>query len=616
MKRTRTETSEPQRHRGTENINVQDRIENQTQGLPATTSRIPLLTLFPIPDLILTFSVVPVVSVVKSTLIASLALALLVQSGVSAAPIRIEGNFDFSGEIRRDEDADGAELGGARNNPNALRPGWHGRLFDPRAEFRAFTNPVPPVEVYAKIFQSNDLFMGEGHTRLRYTWDNSDNEKGFESYFFYRQGRLNLGDPILSLTYDQYGQGIATNWWLGRGQFTVPKGRWSGEVNVQNFFDGFSGEQNTSGEDNDAWAAKIRHDYRHNNDLNFYNEFLYANKIFSAPGFVRQHNALYGTALGVNWKTTSFSAQFNTGESQNGGLDAHDNDAIAFDLRNLVLLDREWSGRVGINANFVKWGRNYTNFLGRTAENLFSVWYEPVPIGLTIQNNTVTQLRDLVRKDLYTEMYWDVPRYDAGLVWRHQDKFGMQNFRDRNIARRNQVEANLKLIYNLEARLQYTRVSWGVEQVLADFDAQRFIRRDGMVTDDYYASLRMARVRYSVKTDARRYVHRRNELWVSGIEGTYKITDRIGVMARFANVWIDRPDLWYAEWGGRSITEPFHRRHTFFAQLQYKPTDNSQFFIEYGQGFHTDNGLSQDGDLLYPGRRDDARIYSKLEMWF
>lgn len=614
MIRTRNTAMEPRRHGDAESVHSQEHAKIQPHVLPAVaTSRFSFLTLFSIPNLILNFSVSPRL---RGSTFLLLALALFVRSGASAAPIRIEGNFDFSGEIRRDDDADGAELGGARNNPNGLRPGWHGRLFDPRAEFRAFTNPVPPIEVYAKIFQANDMFLGEGHARLRYTWEGYEKERGFESYFFYRQGRLNLGDPILSVAYDQYGQGIATNWWLGRGQLTLPQGRWSGEVNVQNFNDGFGGEQNQAGEDNDGYAAKVRHDYRVHQDFNLYNEFLFATKLFSSFGVDRQHNSVYGTAMGLNWKTTSLAVQYNTSEAQGLPLESSDNDAIGFDLRNLLFLDREWSGRIGMNANFVKWGRNYRSFMGRAAENLFNVWYEPAPIGLTIQNNTVTQLRDDVRKDLYTEVYWDLPRYDATLVWRHQDKYGMQNFRDRNIARRNQADAYLKLIYGLEARFQYTRVSWGVEQVLADFDAQRFIRRDGMVTDDYYTSLRYARVRGSVKADARRYIHRRNELWVAGLEGTYKISDRVTLLGRFAQVWNDRPDLWYAEWGGRSITEPFHRRHTLFAQLQYKPTDNSQFFIEYGQGFHTDNGLSQDGDLLYPGRRDDARIYSKLEMWF
>jgi hypothetical protein len=537
----------------------------------------------------------------------------------SAGSLKIEGNFDLSGEARRDAHLQYNDLQGGYERvhfQNNRRNAWDLEFQNPRAEFRAWISPVAPIELYAKVFQANDFFLGEAHTKIRMTrgdWA-QEKERGFESYFFYRQGRLGLGDPILGISYDQFGHGIATNWWLGRGEYTLGGGKWSGEFNIQNFPD----ETNASGEDNEAWTAKLRHDYRVNTDLNFTQELYIATKIFTDVGRPRQHNEIHGGSLSGTWKTTTLSMEYLESEAPLQGLAVSDNDVIGFDLRNLVLLDRDWTGRVGVNANFVKWGRNYTNWLGRNPD-----W---ITVGQEVRNNSDTTIGDNVRKDFYSELYWDLPRYQATLLLRHQDRDGFRRYRNVRMSRRNEAELYVKLVKGFNFNALYSRTNWGTTQFMHDYDADRLLDFTDRITNDLYFSLKMSRLWGHVKGDYRHYDQRDNIFDVAGLEASYRITERIRLLGRVAQVWIDRP--WINSsvvtrpsdiGGGRtSLVEPFGRRRSVFAQISYQPTDNAQCFLEYGQGWHTDDGRgpAYDGDLLFPTRRTDPRVFAKREMGF
>jgi hypothetical protein len=536
-----------------------------------------------------------------------------------SAPIRIEGNFDLAGEARRDAhlEYDDRPLGYDRAfTRNSKRNPWDLEMFSPRAEFRAYAYPAPAIEIYAKVFQSNDFFLGEASTKFRFTRGQGDKENGLESYFFYRQGRLSLGDPILNISSDQFGNGIATSWWTGRGRFTVPKGRWSGEFNVQNFPD----EVNASGEDNEAYTTKLRHEYRQNADISVANEFYLAQKIFTQTGaeIRRARGEVIGTAITANYKSTYVGMQYNLSQTQTLNYDAPDNDAFGAYLYNLIFIDRPKLGRVGLNANYTKWGRNYRNFLGRGPEF--------ISFGEQIQSGVQTTIGDQVARDLYSEVWWEIPRYEANLSFRHQDKDALGRFRGRRLSRRNELDLNVKLIKNFDVRLLYNRTLFGLENNLLDYDAGRFIRDRNLVNQQAYASVRMNRLWGYVKSDLYNFRRRSSNFWITGLEGSYNVTPRLKLLARSAWVFIERPDLNWTTTnvsgdinGAKprtSLVDPFFQRQSSFFQVQYRPTDNSQFFLEYGEGFHTDNDLSLDGDLLTPTRRHVPRVFFKLEMWF
>ena len=557
----------------------------------------------------------------------TLIFCLTISDSVKAGNVRFEGNFDLSGEMRRDADKeyDARTPGYDRAfTHNMKRPAWNLEMGDPRVELRAYAYPVAPIEIYAKILHNfrglTNFWLSESHTKLRFTRDSGDNEKGLESYFFYRQGRLALGDPLLYITYDQFGSGIATNWWLGRGDFTLAKGKWSGEVNLQNADD--KAKKNLSGEDNDAFAAKLRHDYRFNMDLNIANEVYYAQKNYwyDYPRYVLYKNYAVGTAFQANYKSTSLSLQYNlaSNEQENTSIGTTDNDAFGFDLRNLVLLDKAWSGRWGANVSFLYFGNKYYNYIGRGAE-----W---MTFGDQIQNGAYTSVGDNISKDLYSELFWDVPRYDINIAFRHQDKYGMRIFPGRILSRRNEVDMNTKLIHNFSVRVMANRTLYGLERDLMDFDAGRFIRDKNPVQSQLYASLKYNRTWGGLMADAQLLRRRSVEFKITGLEASYMFNKRLKILGRSAWLWMDRPDLnWIitnkpsdidAAKPSTSIVDAFFSRASSFFQLQYKPSDNSQVWLEYGQGWHTDDNLSLDANLIDATRRTDPRIYMKMEMWF
>ncbi len=538
--------------------------------------------------------------------------------------MRVEGNFDLSGEIRRDADKEYNDrpLGYDRAfTRNMARPAYNMELWDPRVELRAYAWPVAPIEIYAKVLHNfrdlTDFWVSEAHTKLRWTRDGGDQESGLESYFFYRQGRLSLGDPIMYITYDQFGSGVATSWWLGRGRFTLPKGRWSGEVNLQNF----TGEGNNAfGEDNDGYSLKLRHEYRFNMDWNIANEFYAAEKVFSdqSPGVRRSHNRILGTAFQMTWKSTNLSLQYNLANSQYIDWRTSDNDAFGADLRNLVLFDRPWAGRWGVNATFLKFGRNYVNYLGRGAE-----W---MTFGEQIQNGSYSNVGDNVARDVYTELFWDVPRYEINTAFRHQDKYAMRTFRHNILSRRNEIDVNAKLVNNISLRLMYNRTLYALERDLLDFDQNRFIRDRRLVHSQAYGSLKYNRPWGSLMVDGHVFRRRSVTFQMAGVEASYTINKKLKLLGR--NVWlfIERPDMnWTitnipsdlnASRPSTSVVDPFFSRNSMFLQLQYRPSDNSQIWLEYGQGWHTDDNLSLDGNVLDATRRTDPRLYMKMEMWF
>lgn len=543
--------------------------------------------------------------------------AVASSSGVSAGSFRVEGNFDLGVEIRRDADAEynDRQLGFDRAfTRNSSRNHNDLELASRRAEFRAFAYPAPSIEIFAKVFQDNDLFLGEAHAKYRVTSGERDHERGLESYLFYRQGRLGLSDPLLNIADDGGGaEGIATTFWFGRGEYTLPKGRWFGEFNMQNL----PGELNGFGEDNEAYAARIRHEYKFNDDLNVAGEALWAHKSFTFPGARRESNDVIGFDFTAAYKTTNFALQYHPlSISQSVTSQMPHNDALGTDLRNLVILDKPKTGRVGLNVSYLYFGRNYANFVGRGPE-FFGVADE-------IVNGNQKTTGDFVGKTLNTELYWDVPRYNVNVVYRHNDKWGRDLFPTIDLARKNEIDINAKLVHNFTYRVFYNRTLFGTAKALRDYDANRFLFFENKLRSEFYTTLKMNRESGSIKVDYRNLQDRTVNYQISGIEGSYKLSSRMTFLARAAQIWLERPDQNYTITsrpsdigGGRtSLVDPFFRRLTQFYQLAYRPTDNSQLFLEYGQGFHTDNDLSLDGDFLAPTRRTDPRVFMKLEMWF
>ncbi|RMH58479.1 MAG: TonB-dependent receptor [Candidatus Hydrogenedentota bacterium] len=534
---------------------------------------------------------------------------------VRAGSIRLEGNVDLSAEIRRDADRelDDRQIGFERPfYDNRKRPAYNLEFFDPRVEIRAYATPAAPVEIFAKFFNSNDLFLGEAHTRLRYTKGRDKKERGIESYFFYRQGRLNLGDPVVTIAFDQFGNGIATAWWLGQGDFAPKKGRWSGELNLQNN----TGELNSFGEDNEFITAKLRHDYEVNEDWNLAGELLYARKNFTDRNVERQFNEVYGSAFTVSWKNTNLALQYNFSQAQELGFSAPDNGVFGIDLRNLILLDRKKTGRWGLNATYVDFGRNYRNFIGRNAST--------ISYAHRIANGVESTAGDVNDHEFFGELYWDVPKYDINLTLRQTDRYGRET--GRRLERQQEVDLNLKLVRHFSLRSLYVRRLFGLEEILEDLDANRIIRTRSMRSDDYYLALTMVRKWGQVKLDYRRVRHRaRVRTHYVGAEATYKANKKLTFLARGAMAFVRLPQTTWAitttpyDFGTQrriSFVEPFSRRKTLFAQIQYRPNDNSQIFLEYGNGFHLDNDLSLDGDFQIPDRHTDHRIFMKAEMWF
>ncbi|MEK8023392.1 MAG: hypothetical protein AAB229_06225, partial [Candidatus Hydrogenedentota bacterium] len=198
------------------------------------------------------------------------------------------------------------------------------------------------------------------------------------------------------------------------------------------------------------------------------------------------------------------------------------------------------------------------------------------------------------------------------------------------LTRRNEIDVSAKLIKNITFRAFYNRTLFGLGEALRDFDANRFLFFNNKQRDEFYVTLKLNRQRGSVKVDYRNLQERTVNYKIAGFEGSLKITPKITFLARAAQIWLERPDQNYeltdkpSDLGSRSdggrfrtsIVDPFFKRMTTFLQLTYRPTDNSQLFLEYGQGFHSDNDLSLDGDFLAPTRRTDPRVFMKLEMWF
>lgn len=554
------------------------------------------------------------------------AICLLLSSPSESGNIKVEGNFDLSGEMRRDADKeyDDRPLGYDRAfTRNMKRPAWNFEMYEPRAELRAYAYPVAPMEIYAKILHNfrelTDFWIGEAHTKVRFTKDSWDKEKGIESYFFYRQGRLSLGDPILYITYDGFGSGVATSWWLGRGEFTFPKGKWSGEFNLQN---SDNDQKNLSGEDNDAYSAKLRHEYKFNTEFNISNEVYFAQKNYwyDAPRYLLYRNYLVGTGFGLTYKSTSLNLQYNLASNDQEGvsLGAADNDAFGLDLRNLVLLDKKWSGRWGVNASFLYYGSRYYNYIGRGPE-----W---IGFGESIQNGSYSSVGDNVSKNLYSELFWDVPKYDINIALRHEDKEGMRLYPGRRLSRRNEINLEAKLIHNLSLRIMANRTLYGLEKILMDFDQNRFIRDRNMRHSQLYTSLKYSRTWGGIMADFHLHRRRSVEFKITGLEASYMFSKKLKILGRSAWMWIDRPDLnWFitnvpsdinAARPTTSVVDPFFSRSSAFLQLQYKPSDNSQVWLEYGQGWHTDDNLSLDANFLDATRRTDPRVFMKMEIWF
>lgn len=547
----------------------------------------------------------------------TIALAAVPASGQS---IRVEGNFFVQGEIRRDADAEFDDrrdilFGQPLPQITGKRPGgdWEGAGDGRGLELRLFAYPVPAIEIFAKMFGTNDLFLDEAHTRFRTEREGS----GLETYFHYRQGRLSLGDPILAIAFDDAreardgnrGFGVATNWWLRRGVGTFSAGRWSGEVNLQN-----TSDRNFANEDNEAYAAKVRHDVRLRDDLQIAGEALYARKNFTDTSALRSYNQIAGAAVTVSRGTSNLAAQWHISEAQNLNFGTPDNDAFGLDIRNATILDRPWAGRVGFNGNIVHFGRNYRNFVGRQPDF--------VTIGDSVGGLASSVRGDRAARTMFGEVFWIVPKVQANITLRYERRQGdvYQDLFDRR-----EVDVNVGLVKGIDVRTLFRSELLGDFPFLRDIDAPRTIRSPSRRTRDLTLDATLRRRWGHVRLDGRwRRPNGRATQWIGAAEFVYKFTPRIQILLRHMRMWTDAPqNLWGVVdrpgdiGGGRaSVVEPFRRRHSTFAQLLVRPTDNSNLFLEYGQGFHGDNDLALDGDFLLPGRRTDDRIFTKLEMWF
>lgn len=566
-----------------------------------------------------------------------LPVALLAYGAPAGAEsFRLYGNFDLSAEIRRDADAEFDDRQAGFDHPTEAnrgkRPFGDLEVFR-NLELRMFAYPASPLEIFAKVFQSNDFFLDEAHTKLRVTGGGSgDEERGVETFLYYRQNRLSVGDPLLAIAFDDAkegpGSGLATTFWLSRGQATVAKGRWSGEANFQNT----SGS--SFGEDNDAFALKLSHDYRIDTEANWSVEALYSAKKFIDISTPRPRGEAWGAAATYRLRDAFFAAEYLVAAPKT--TPASDHDAWALEARNVVLLDRSSVGRVGVNFDYLRYGRNYQNFVGKEPTS--------VTLGHRIAGGREDGITAQAHRELFGEVFWDVAKYQANLTLRATDRRAdgssiSQDLRDSAasvglslppsvsglLERTYQADFNVGLVKNFDLRLLYTRTKRTRDRFLLDFDAGRFIVPSDRVSHDYLASLRHRTKMTEVRLDYRRldgneFVDRD----LLAFQGIYRLTKRIQLLLRHQIAWVEgaasafevtsRPsDLG----GGRtSVVEPFSYRHATFFQVWIRPSDNSQVFLEYGQGFPGDNDLALDSDFLFPGRRTDDRIFVKLEMWF
>lgn len=580
-------------------------------------------------------------------LAALIALATVGLTGPAlAGSARVEGNFSLQGDIRRDGDA---ELFGPTDPQPEItgrNSGWahnDGRSL----ELRLFGYPVPSIEVFAKVFATNDWFFDEAHTRYRVERGGG----GLETYLYYSQGRLDVGDPIQSLRIVQADGheggdvrgGAATNFWMPRGRLTLDSGQWSGEINFQSTGSNF----NAANEDNEIYAGKLRHDYRFSNDLSIALEGLYTRKNFSESPVVRdrRYNQVAGADLTIQWKAANVAFEWLSSEIGNEGFGTPDNEAVGVDIKNVTLFERDRLGRIGFNGLYLDWERNYTNtvggpdpkqivsvtggnqaLLGRNADGLDYVF-----LGDFLPDTTThREVRIPLQRWREGQIYWDLPYVQANIAVKYIRKDAMRAILNGNLERpfaseEWEADGRLGLVKGFELRTLFRSITLGAEPFLLDFGQNRFIESPSNRQRDLFVDLTMRRNWGHLRVGYRRLrPYGRYTSQVGAAELNYKVTDRITLLTRHMLFFIDRPENNYAvtgrpaELGGGivSYTDLYHRRAFHFAQLAIKPTDNSQIYLEYGNGFAGDFELARDDDIQRPRTRTDDRIFAKLEMWF
>ncbi len=436
-----------------------------------------------------------------------------------------------------------------------------------RIELRFWSSPLNKTEIYAKAYgdswrtennyeRHDSFYLDEAHIGFK-----SGEKDNFITYLFIKECRFWLGDPLLNLVNNDYDK------WDNKNVSGVV-------TSISGFFPGFYSK---------IFGAKL-----FNSKVNAYGIRIYKKILENHlsvgltstykdwEGDKNNYNLVYASDIWFNIKKTYFT--FEIGQSITPDILNYTQNNISYKGELRKTLNSFKLGELGIIASYRDYGKNFRAYLSKDFDN--------------------NRLFD--QKGIYLETKYKVP-HKAITITYHLD-YWQKHFENYRIMD-NYLELYIKFIKGFRFKSFYQRYSeydWdkvtitdlngNIEEVpLLDNVWQHFFAQLEMENKLVYVKLQ-----FKIKnmfTDYLKYLY--------GVEYSINITDKLKSLNRFI-----------------IVDEVYRTRYTLFSQIQYKYSNNVDFYLGYGNESDSNDDLVNDDNFVESNRNIEHKIHLYIKASF